>query len=490
MYCEALESLGLQVEGRIHSTRLKNRILAQFEDLREYKEGKDVILAFESNIGEVLTCAASIDYDDEGYILAEAARIIRRDSFNFDHQSFGGHFEYGCQDESTPNSMKTLITMLLRGHSGNEASNPYFKQAMMTISQLLYFNMTKKTRGESLSAYHTQKREPPIAVYIGKMIHSHTRKLKIVEKLSHLGLCISPDCLNHISTILRNTAIEKFEKDNVVYPLNMCHGLFTIGAIDNIDVNPSSSTAMSSFHGTAASLHQKVATNANQIEGLEKLTLSTDKFLKQLPDEYTEIPPFYVSSSAPSPDFPENPAQEIISGIFQEESDWMKSVRDSSNENKSALSWAAYNAAACNSVKDPDISALLPMWRESSKSPAMIRHAINVIIRAVQHLNPFQTPVIAFDQPLYAIGKTIQWNFPNKYGPAKLILMLGPLHTEMAYLSVLGDWFANSGWTTLSIHNADVTHSGVAQSLLSGHGVVRTKYSHQLTACTLRHFDA
>jgi len=73
----------------------------------------------------------------------------------------------------------------------------------------------------------------------------------------------------------------------------MRHGLFTIGAIDNIDVNPSSSTAMSSFHGTAASLHQKVATNANQIEELEKLTLSTDKFLKQLPDEYTEIPPLF-----------------------------------------------------------------------------------------------------------------------------------------------------------------------------------------------------
>lgn len=49
----------------------------------------------------------------------------------------------------------------------------------------------------------------------------------------------------------------------------------------------------------------------------------------------------------------------------------------------------------------------------------------------------------------------------------------------------------NSGWTTL-IENTGVTSSGVAQPLLSGRDVVRTKYSHQVTACiliTLTHKD-
>ena len=31
-YCERLEELGLKLEGRVHSTRLKNRILSQFDD--------------------------------------------------------------------------------------------------------------------------------------------------------------------------------------------------------------------------------------------------------------------------------------------------------------------------------------------------------------------------------------------------------------------------------------------------------------------------
>ena len=37
----------------------------------------------------------------------------------------------------------------------------------------------------------------------------------------------------------------------------------------------------------------------------------------------------------------------------------------------------------------------------------MIRHAINVTKLSVDHLNPGQVPVIAVDQPLYAVAKEI-----------------------------------------------------------------------------------
>ena len=32
---------------------------------------------------------------------------------------------------------------------------------------------------------------------------------------------------------------------------------------------------------------------------------------------------------------------------------------------------------------------------------AMIKHSLDVISKAVEHLNPGQTPVVTFDQPLY-----------------------------------------------------------------------------------------
>ena len=92
MYAEALENMGYHVDGRIHSTRLKNRILAHFEDLQEFKEGREVFLAFE----RALFTACGIDYDDEGYILAEAAKIIRRDIFRHQQKAFTGSFEAGC----------------------------------------------------------------------------------------------------------------------------------------------------------------------------------------------------------------------------------------------------------------------------------------------------------------------------------------------------------------------------------------------------------
>ena len=41
---------------------------------------------------------------------------------------------------------------------------------------------------------------------------------------------------------------------------------------------------------------------------------------------------------------------------------------------------------------------------------------MNVVNDVVQHLNPGQTPVIAMDQPLFALAKLIQWNMPETQG--------------------------------------------------------------------------
>ena len=60
------------MEGKVHSTRLKNRILSQIDDLTAHNEGREVLLAFNCDVGEALTSAASINYDDEGFVLAKA----------------------------------------------------------------------------------------------------------------------------------------------------------------------------------------------------------------------------------------------------------------------------------------------------------------------------------------------------------------------------------------------------------------------------------
>ena len=99
-------------------------------------------------------------------------------------------------------------------------------------------------------------------------------------------------------------------------------------------------------------------------------------------------------------------------------------------------------------------------------------------------LNPGQTPVVAFDQPLYAIAKQIQWNWPNLYGEDKLVIMFGGLHIEMAAFKVLGEWLEDSGWTHALIQ-ADIASPGTADSFLKASHIAKTRRAHQISACSL-----
>ena len=42
--------------------------------------------------------------------------------------------------------------------------------------------------------------------------------------------------------------------------------------------------------------------------------------------------------------------------------------------------------------------------------------SMDIVREAVKFLNPEQVPVVALDQPLFAIAKLIQWNWPEVYG--------------------------------------------------------------------------
>ena len=87
---------------------------------------------------------------------------------------------------------------------------------------------------------------------------------------------------------------------------------------------------------------------------------------------------------------------------------------------------------------------------------AMIRHSMNVVKAAVSILNPNQIPIITCDQPLYALAKQIQWNWPTTYGEKYFFVMFGGLHIEMAAFKILGDLLDSSGWI------ATLVQAGVA----------------------------
>ena len=92
------------------------------------------------------------------------------------------------------------------------------------------------------------------------------------------------------------------------------------------------------------------------------------------------------------------------------------------------------------------INALLPLFCLDSAhhSVAMIRHSMAIVKAALQHVNHGQVPVLAADQPLFALAKDIQWTWPATHGEDQFVIMFGGLHIEMGVLMVRSMIYSNS----------------------------------------------
>ena len=65
------------------------------------------------------------------------------------------------------------------------------------------------------------------------------------------------------------------------------------------------------------------------------------------------------------------------------------------------ISWAAHHANEETGMEwQISNSSLLPLFPDDSKSAAMMCHGMGVIQKAVNNVNPGQTPVFTVDQPL------------------------------------------------------------------------------------------
>ena len=81
-------------------------------------------------------------------------------------------------------------------------------------------------------------------------------KRGLVDKLFSLGLSISYDRVLHLSAQMGNSVCQLYHIEQVVCPPTLRSNVFTTAAVDNIDHNPSATTAKNSFHGTGISLLQ------------------------------------------------------------------------------------------------------------------------------------------------------------------------------------------------------------------------------------------
>ena len=120
---------------------------------------------------------------------------------------------------------------------------------MFNTKKRTYSSKTSKTR-------HSLLREPPLPLYLGLNIHAMTRSKTLVTKLFQMGISLSYYRIREIEDRLATSISERFKEDECVTPACLRKGIFSVGALDNIDHNPSSTTSASSFHGTGISIFQ------------------------------------------------------------------------------------------------------------------------------------------------------------------------------------------------------------------------------------------
>ena len=154
------------------------KILEEIPGLPEEKQGKDIVLTLDGEMGRAVfeACQYSSQYD--GFILAKAAKIIRQDLFEKD-VSFNGDLSINKAESSYPFSLKRLIMMILEVSSVEDIKSTKTSKIANNISQIIRFNAVKHRRKQDVTvSRHSAKSEPPLPVSIGLMVYNKTRKKK------------------------------------------------------------------------------------------------------------------------------------------------------------------------------------------------------------------------------------------------------------------------------------------------------------------------
>lgn len=177
-----------------------------------------------------------------------AASILRKAVLDHDTVfRFDGSFPSGCEESSIPQRIKYFFRQLLAGpKSSPDQEN---SRKILSVSQLAMLNMT------SLSV--NLNCEPPLALFLALKLHSQTRSKKLVELLHKYALSVSYKKVISIESRFAQAIADQTRKNADIFcPTNLHQDIFTVAALDNLDHNPTSRTASSSFYGTGISIFQ------------------------------------------------------------------------------------------------------------------------------------------------------------------------------------------------------------------------------------------
>ena len=133
-------------------------------------------------------------------------------------------------------------------------------------------------------------------------VYAKRRKKVLVELLHDHEISVSNDRVLEISAQLGDATVNRYQEEGEVCPPILRKRLFTTADMDNIDHNPTATTATTYFHGTSVSLFQ-YPTSDNKDEKLDSIQIRDQsvKTVPELPYSYTNVRPAAFPSKNPSP---------------------------------------------------------------------------------------------------------------------------------------------------------------------------------------------
>ena len=162
---------------------------------------------------------------------------------------------------------------------------------------------------------------------MGLMVHLRTRKISLIEELNKYGLSISYKRILEIQNSITNQLCILYNLQRSVCPPRLQENIFKVSAIDNLDHNPSSSTAKDSFHGTGISIFQFQTNQDDSFRFELSKTYCNNYNPPSLPSYYTNVKP--TKSTALTPKISAiNSMNSMDVDHFEESKDWFSCIHD------------------------------------------------------------------------------------------------------------------------------------------------------------------
>ena len=120
LYKSRIEYLGAIPPERVYTTRLKLRLLSNIDGLTESTYGKTTYLAFDNDLCDVFKRVYEKDFDEDAFILSQAATILRKSLLEREAKDFDCEFHQESQSSFIPQNLRSFVDMVLQGVNINK----------------------------------------------------------------------------------------------------------------------------------------------------------------------------------------------------------------------------------------------------------------------------------------------------------------------------------------------------------------------------------